>query len=57
VYTNVQSSDMPPRNPVCPPTSVTFCDHSSSLSRPAAKAVLDPRYTPCAMRQVGGATL
>ena len=53
VYTNVLSSDMPPRNPVRPPTSVTFCDHSSSPC-PTANAVPDPRYALCAVRYAPG---
>ena len=38
-------------------TSVTFSAITFHLPRPAAHAVPDPRYTLCAMRQVGGATL
>ena len=34
----------------------TLLEHTSSPARPV-NHVLDTRYTPCAMRQVGGATL
>jgi len=48
---------MPHRNPVRP-LDVRHFPRSLSISpRPAANAVPDTRYTLCAMRQVGGATL
>jgi len=45
------------RNPVRPLDVRHFLCSLSISTRPAANAVSDQRYTLCAMRQVGGATL